>query len=85
MPRWERALRLVGGIFFMILGVVGWLVPIVTGIPFYIIGLFLLASVSPPARRFVNWLDRKLPRRARLLLRRRRRKPDDGENDAPPV
>lgn len=72
-PLWERVLCLVGGIFFLVLGVVGWLVPVVTGIPFYVIGLFLLAGVAPPARHFVNWLDRKLPLGVRRLLRKVRR------------
>jgi hypothetical protein len=63
----------VGGLFFLGLGVVFWLLPVVTGIPFYVIALFLLAGVAPPARHFVNWLDRKLPRRVRELLRKVRR------------
>ena len=80
-PLWERVLCLAGGLFFLLLGVVGWLLPVVTGIPFYVIGLFLLAGVAPPARHFVNWLDRKLPMGARRLLRKvRRAKPP---TDAP--
>ncbi|MCC7014738.1 MAG: hypothetical protein IT454_19405 [Planctomycetes bacterium] len=72
LPPVRRALYLAGGIVCMILGVVGWLVPIVTGVPFYILGFALLGLASPRAARWVNALDRRLPLRARLALRRRR-------------
>lgn len=72
LPVWKKVVYLGGGILCMIGGIVGWLVPVVTGIPFYIAGAFLLAAVSPQMRRLVNWTDRKLPDRARRLLRRNR-------------
>jgi hypothetical protein len=75
LPRWKRLTYLIGGIACVIGGVVGWLIPVVTGIPFYIAGAFMLAAVSPKARRFVNWCDRKLPERARRALRRGRLEP----------
>jgi Flp pilus assembly protein TadB len=52
-----------------VLGVVFWLVPIVTGIPFYVLGLVLLAAASSRARRLVNRLERRLPAGARVKLR----------------
>lgn len=75
LPRWKRVAYLTGGIACMIGGVVGWLVPVVTGIPFYIAGAFMLAAVSPRARRFVNWCDTKLPQGLRRALRRGRMEP----------
>jgi hypothetical protein len=65
-------LLLLGGFACLIGGVVGWLIPVVTGIPFYIAGAFMLAAASPTARRVVNAIDRKLPERARRALRRGR-------------
>ncbi len=79
----RRALYLVGGVLCMIGGVVGWLIPVVTGIPFYIAGAFLLAAVSPAARRGVNCFDRKLPDRLRCALRRNRTADTPGKSSDP--
>ena len=72
MPAWRRTLLLVSGQLCLVLGVIFWLIPVVTGIPFYLAGFALLAPVSPRFARWINWLDRKLPHRARLALRRTR-------------
>lgn len=69
-----RVLALVGGVLFMVLGVVGWLIPVVTGIPFYIIGLGLFGMASRRARRWINQLEQHLPYKARLFLRPKLRK-----------
>jgi hypothetical protein len=65
-PLWKRALYFCGAAVAFGLGIVGWLVPVVTGIPFYIAGFVLLAAVSG---RTVKWINRA---EARLPLRRRR-------------
>jgi uncharacterized membrane protein YbaN (DUF454 family) len=57
-----------------VLGILGWLVPIVTGIPFYIVGLGLLGLASRRVRHWINAAERHLPRRVRLLLRPRARR-----------
>jgi len=67
---WSRALRLAGAVVFFLLGLVGWLLPVVTGIPFYVIALLLLASASDRARQWVNDAERRLPDRWRLVIRR---------------
>ena len=72
LPLHWRMAALFGGGLFIALGVVGWLVPIVTGIPFYIVGLGLLGLASRRVRHAINVAERRLPARARLLLRRRR-------------
>jgi uncharacterized membrane protein YbaN (DUF454 family) len=72
-PPWKRALLLTAGWMFVVLGVVFWLLPIVTGVPFYVLGFTLLGAASPRVTRWINSLERRLPMRARLLLRRRRR------------
>lgn len=73
-PPAKRAALLVGGIVFVVLGVVGWLIPVVTGIPFYIVGFVLLGLASPRAARWINRLDRRLPHRARVALRKAKRR-----------
>lgn len=72
MPTWRRTLLLISGQLCLVLGVIFWLIPVVTGIPFYLAGFALLAPVSPRFARWINWLDRKLPLRARVALRRTR-------------
>ena len=69
-----RVVALAGGIVFMILGVVGWLFPVVTGIPFYIVGLGLLGMASRRVRHWINQLDERLPTKVRLILRPKLRK-----------
>jgi hypothetical protein len=72
-PLWKRVLLGVGGVMCLALGFVGWIIPIVTGIPFYIAGAAMLASASPRGRAFLNRMDRNLPHRIRLILRGRRK------------
>lgn len=71
-PLWQRVLLFLLAMVFMMLGFVLWLVPVVTGIPFWILGFIVLAMVSHRCRRAINRLDRKLPIRARMALRRAR-------------
>ena len=59
----------VGAGIFFVLGIVGWLIPVLTGIPFYVAGLALLALASDSARRLINRLERRLPRRLRWGVR----------------
>jgi uncharacterized membrane protein YbaN (DUF454 family) len=53
-----------------VLGVVGWLIPVVTGLPFHVAGLVLLGLASDRVAGWINGLDRRLPHRVRLALRR---------------
>jgi hypothetical protein len=69
-PLWVRLLCLVGALVFAVLGVVGWLIPVVTGIPFYVVAIVLLAVASDRARQWINSLERKLPHGTRVALRR---------------
>jgi hypothetical protein len=69
-PVWVRVLCFAGAGIFFVLGIVGWLIPVMTGIPFYVAGLALLALASDNARHFINRLERQLPRRLRWALRR---------------
>ncbi len=52
------------------LGVVGWLIPIITGIPFYAAGLVFLGLASDRTRRFINRMEHKLSENTRRRIRR---------------
>jgi len=54
----------------LLLGIIGWLVPIVTGVPFLVASLAAVAMVSRRVCRWINIIDRKLPYRVRKGLRR---------------
>ena len=69
-PLWVRALCLAGAFVFFVLGLAGWLIPVVTGIPFYLVAIALLGMASDRALMAINRLERKLPHRWRVALRR---------------
>ena len=62
----KAALKRIGlyiaGWGFIILGILGLFLPILQGILFILIGLFLLSSVSPWAERMLNRLRERFPR-----------------------
>jgi hypothetical protein len=66
---WRRILLISGALGCFLLGIFGWLLPVVTGIPFYVAGLVLLGIASPPVRRWINRIEARLPLRWRRLLR----------------
>ena len=68
-PFWVRVLCFAGACIFFVLGILGWLIPVLTGIPFYVAGLALLALASDSARRLINRLEGRLPRRLRWAVR----------------
>lgn len=57
------------GVCFL-LAVVGWLIPVVTGLPFLVAGLILLSIASPRVHGWINRFERRLPLRWRHVLRR---------------
>ena len=59
-PTWLRILFVAVALVFFAAGVVGWLIPVVTGLPFYAVGLVFLGLASDRARRWVNRLERRL-------------------------
>ncbi len=68
-PAWLRVLYLFGALLLFLGGIVGWLIPAVTGIPFYIAGLVLLSMASERARHWINSLERRLPEPVRRAVR----------------
>src|SRR4030095_3243712 len=60
--RLKRAAIYVSGWFFILLGIIGLVLPILQGILFILVGLFLLSSVSPWAERLLNRIRKRFPR-----------------------
>ena len=69
-PFWLRVIFLVAALACLAAGVVGWLIPVVSGIPFYVAGLVFLGLASDRTRRFINRLERRLAERTRRKVRR---------------
>src|SRR5262245_10078866 len=60
------------GLFF-VLGIIGWLLPVVTGIPFYVLAAVCLGMADKRFARWINERERRLPEKFRRLLRKGRR------------
>ena len=74
-PLWLRTIYFGAGIILIILGVVGWVVPVVTGIPFYLAGIVCLSMASTRIREWINraerrWLSHRNRQRLRHWLRK---------------
>jgi hypothetical protein len=68
----KRAALLGAALVFFVLGVVFWLIPVLTGLPFYLLAAITAGMASRRVARWVNRAERRLPHRVRLVLRRRR-------------
>jgi uncharacterized membrane protein YbaN (DUF454 family) len=60
----RKILRLVTGIFLVLIGILGLLLPIMPGWVFLIPGLVILADFFPPIRRLVDWAKAKAQKHA---------------------
>jgi hypothetical protein len=69
-PFWLRMIFLGAALVCFAAGVVGWLIPVVTGIPFYAAGLVFLGLASDRTRRLINRLERRLAENTRRRIRR---------------
>jgi len=63
----------VAGCLFLMLGFLGFVLPILPGVPFLIVAAFLLARSNADLCGRVNELERRLPTRLRYAMRLRRR------------
>ena len=68
-PMWTRVLLIGGAVLCFVVGIFGWLLPVITGIPFYIVGLILLGMASPRVIEKVNSAEAKLSPKWRQRLR----------------
>lgn len=69
-PTWLRVVYFAAGITCIILGIVFWLMPVITGLPFYPPALVFLALASDHVRQWLNKTDARLPAGWRLRIRR---------------
>jgi hypothetical protein len=69
-PFWLRVIFLLAALVCFVAGVVGWLIPVITGIPFYAAGLVFLGLASDRTRRFINRMERRLSENTRRKIRR---------------
>jgi hypothetical protein len=69
-PFWLRIIFMGAALVCFALGVVGWLIPVITGIPFYAAGLIFLGLASDRTRRFINRMERRLSESTRRKIRR---------------
>jgi len=60
----SKFLRLLAGIGLCILGIIGWLLPIMPGWAFMIPGLIILSEFFPPLRRVLHWARDKVKEEA---------------------
>jgi uncharacterized membrane protein YbaN (DUF454 family) len=60
----KRVLITIAGYFFLLLGVIGSLLPIMQGWIFFLIGLALLSRTTPWARRWLHKLRLQFPKLA---------------------
>jgi uncharacterized membrane protein YbaN (DUF454 family) len=49
----------IAGVFVAIVGVIGWILPFVPGLPLVIIGLSMMATIHPAAHRWCQRLKSK--------------------------
>ena len=68
-PLWRRILLIGGAMALFVVGIFGWLIPVVTGIPFYIAGLILLGMASPAVLKWINKAEARLSPKWRRRLR----------------
>jgi uncharacterized membrane protein YbaN (DUF454 family) len=67
-----RFFKFLGGIGLCLLGVIGWILPIMPGWPFMIAGLVILADFFPPLKRWLDWAKARFERE--LAARRPKKK-----------
>lgn len=65
--RLHRVCNLVLGWLLILLGIVGWLLPIVPGTPFIVVGLAILSTQSEWFRNKIESLKLRFPRQAARL------------------
>jgi uncharacterized membrane protein YbaN (DUF454 family) len=59
----SRVLKVTGGFAMLLVGVVGWILPVLPGWPFAIAGLVVLGREFRWARSTLEWLKKRFPRK----------------------
>lgn len=60
----KRWLKIVAGMIMLIVGIIGWILPVIPGWAFFIPGLVLLSHEFHWARRLLGWLKSKFPKQS---------------------
>ncbi|MDO8303257.1 MAG: hypothetical protein Q7T18_08445 [Sedimentisphaerales bacterium] len=66
-PLWQRLVYPLIGVILIILGIIGWLMPVVPGFPLIIIGIPWLACFHP---RFELWVRRQMHRIGHAIMQK---------------
>ena len=69
-PLWRRLVYVLAALGCVAAGIAGWLIPVMTGLPFYAAALVFLGLASDRVRRGINRLERRLAESSRQRLRR---------------
>ena len=64
----KRLLKLTAGWFFIVLGILGLFLPVLQGMLFLLIGLFILSQELPWAARLLERLKVKFPKVTKLMM-----------------
>jgi uncharacterized membrane protein YbaN (DUF454 family) len=66
----KRFFKLLTGLGLCILGIIGWLLPVIPGWAFMIPGLIILSDFFPPLRRLLRWAEARVKEEAARLRKR---------------
>lgn len=72
-----RAVRVAAGVLFLVLGILGFFLPVLQGILFSVIGLTLLSTESERARSLLDWMHRRFDAARHLFARQPIEKVDE--------
>jgi len=81
----HRVVLLALALVFTVCGIIGWLIPLIPGFPFYLLALACAGLASRRVSAWINRHERRLPRGFRVMLRPRmllRRKRSAGQRPA---
>ncbi len=67
--RLRRTIALLSGLSCIVLGIVGWVLPFVPGVPLLVFGIALCCYAIPSLAKRVNCIDERLPLSIRLWFR----------------
>ena len=74
----RKCFLLLGGLVLVILGIIGWVLPFLMGIPLIVAGLAMISVVIPPLRKLLNAWEAKLPTKWRHWIRSVMKRDDSG-------
>ena len=67
--RFSKAARLCGGTALVAIGLIGWILPFIPGVPVLLVGLAVIGSASPRCRDAINCFESRMPTAIRRAIR----------------